>query len=158
MLFIGILESPHRGECMAEQQRFFRSKFGAALLALTVGTVGIQHWYLGRRYAWLVSLVALILLVMMLRAELWWDSVAFWVLGLFFSAAAIESVCLCLIKDSRFDAWYNPNHKRSTHSGVALILLAIVASLTGAIISMAWLAHVVFRVYHYMGWLEGLNY
>lgn len=143
---------------MAVQQRFFRSKFGAAFLALTVGILGVQHWYLGRRYAWVVSSAALLLLVLMLRAEIWWDSVAFWMLGLFFSAAVVESVCLSLMSDSRFDAFYNANQARRTHSGVGTLLLAIVAGLSGAIISMSWLAHVVLRVYHHMGWLEGLNY
>lgn len=143
---------------MSQQQVRFKSKFMAALLALAGGLLGIQHWYLRRRYAWLLSAMALALLFTTWRAEVWWDSAAFWLLGLFFFAGAVEAVCLCLISDKRFDAVYNATTTRTNRSDLKTILLAIFAVLSGAIISLMWLAHVVFRVYHHMGWLDGLSY
>ncbi|MCQ9617107.1 hypothetical protein L1889_10690 [Paenalcaligenes niemegkensis] len=93
-----------------------------------------------------------------LLAEPWWDSVAFWILGLFFTVGAVESVYLCLRKDSGFNQKYNAHSSGRSRTGIATVLLAIAATLGGASISMAWLAHVVFRSFHYLGWLEGLNY
>ncbi|HLS43337.1 MAG TPA: hypothetical protein VK026_08660 [Paenalcaligenes sp.] len=136
----------------------FKSKLLAAFLALVGGIVGVHHWYLQRSYAWLITATAALLVAFTVWAELWWDSVAFWLLGLFFAAGAVEAVCLCLIKDSRFDAWYNAHSTRRNASGTVTVLLAILATLLGTMISLGWLAHVVFRVYHHMGWLEGLNY
>lgn len=136
-----------------------RTKVAAGLLALFLGWAGAHWWYLGRRWAWLLTLVALALLAasQTLFASRW-DNPAF--LALFIPAAAgfIDGLRLCLMADEAFDARYNPGLPPRQHMGWPVVLTAAATLLIGTAVTMAGIAMINLYVWTAMGWLEGYNF
>ncbi|MFC4273715.1 hypothetical protein [Achromobacter aloeverae] len=132
-----------------------RTKVRAATLALLLGFLGAHWWYLGRRGAAWVTAYALACLAATGLFPKWYDNPAFFLLFIPMIDGFIESVVFCLRSDENFDRAYNPGLAPSSRTGWREVLLAIAATLVGAICSMFGIAMVVVYVWSAMGWLDG---
>jgi TM2 domain-containing membrane protein YozV len=135
----------------------FRNKVTVGLLAAILGCVGAHWWYLRRPYAWLVTLTSIVLMVACSFAEVWWENPAFFLLFIPTLDGFIEAIVLCLMRDERFDALYNPGLVRETPSGWGPILVASFTLLIGTVAFMFGIAMIVIYVWSALGWLDGLD-
>jgi hypothetical protein len=133
-----------------------RTKVTAGLLACFFGWFGAHWLYLGRRRAWLVVAFAVACLGLSLRYPVWYDNPAFFLLFVPMIDGFIEGVVLCLFPDEKFDRFYNPGLPPSAKTGWGPVLVALLSTLMGAVLSMFAIAMVVMHVYISMGWLDGL--
>lgn len=132
-----------------------RTKVAAASLALLLGFLGAHWWYLGRRGAAWVTGYAVICLAATRLFPVWYDNPAFFLLFIPMIDGFIESVVFCLRSDEKFDQAHNPGLGRQSRTGWREVLLAIAATLVGAICSMFGIAMVVVYVWSALGWLDG---
>jgi TM2 domain-containing membrane protein YozV len=135
----------------------FRNKVTVGLLAAVFGCVGAHWWYLKRPYAWLVSLVSLGLMFACSFAEVWWENPAFFLLFIPTLEGFIEAIVLCLMRDERFDALYNPGLVRDKPSGWGPVLVASFTLLIGTVALMFGIAMIVIYIWSALGWLDGLD-
>ena len=134
-----------------------RGKVAVGLLACLFGWLGAHWWYLGRRYAWAVTLLAAVSLFCAFRYyPVWYDNPAFFLLFIPMIDGFIESAVFSLMPDEKFDRRYNPDHGRPTSTGWGPVLVALLACLVGSVVSMFAIAMVVVYVWVAMGWLDGL--
>lgn len=140
------------------QIRPLRSKVMAGLLAFYGGWFGAHWFYLGRKYPWVLGVLAVILLFLASRAEVWWDTPALFVLFVPAIAGFIEAIVLCLTSDAKFDARYNPGFVRDKPTGWGPVLVASFGLLIGTVLTMFAIAHVVLHIWSRLGWLDGLNF
>lgn len=136
-------------------QRAPRTKVRAALLACCLGWLGAHWWYLGRRGSWLVTFYCVTCLLCTRLFPVWYDNPAFFLLFIPMIDGFIESVVLSLRADEKFDLAYNPGMGNPSRTGWGPVLVAIGATLAGAICSMFGIAMVVVYVWSAMGWLDG---
>jgi hypothetical protein len=134
-----------------------RSKVMAGLLAFYGGWFGAHWFYLGRRYPWVLGVLAAVLLFLASRAEVWWDNPAIFLLFIPAVAGFIEAIVLCLTSDAKFDARYNRGYVRETPTGWGPVLVASFGLLIGTVLTMFAIAHVVLHIWARLGWLDGLN-
>ncbi len=134
-----------------------RSKFAVAVLAALLGVVGGHWWYLGRRWAWLVTAVSCVLIVLAARAPVWWDSPPFLLLFIPLTEGFVESLIFSLKPDEKFDARYNPGSGRRTATRWGPVVVAILVTLVGSAIVIFGISLTIMHVYIAMGWLDGLN-
>ena len=132
-----------------------RSKVIVALLAAVLGVFCAHWWYLGRRYAWLPTLLAVVLMGLAAAAPVWWDTPAFFLLVIPITAGFIESLVFSLKTDTWFDARYNPGSAQRTQTGWAPVFVAIFSTLAGSSALLFMLALIVLHVYKALGWLDG---
>jgi len=132
-----------------------RNKVVLGLLACFLGWLGAHWWYLGRRYAWLVTLAVVICLVAATQYPLWYDNPAFFLVFIPMVDGFIEGVVFSLMPDEKFDRLYHPGQGRVTHTGLGPVLVAIFGTLIGAIAGMFAIAMVVVYTWTAMGWLDG---
>src|SRR5690606_23297011 len=132
-----------------------RSKIIVALLAAVLGVFGAHWWYLGRRFAWLVTLVPVLLLASAWFYPVWWDSPPFLLLIIPITAGFIESLVFALKPDEWFDARYNPGSERTTRTGWGPVIIAIFSTLAGSSVLLFGIALIVMHVYRALGWLDG---
>lgn len=133
-----------------------RGKVAVGLLACLFGAVGAHWWYLGRRHAWLVTAYTLISLFCAISFyPVWYDNPAFFLVFIPMVDGFIESAVFSLMPDEKFDRLYNEGLGRPTRTGWGPVLVAILACLVGAIVSMFAIAMVVVYTWIAMGWLDG---
>jgi len=132
-----------------------RNKLVLGLLACFLGWLGVHWWYLGRRYAWLVTLAVCACLVAASQFPVWYDNPAFFLVFIPMVDGFIEGVVFSLMPDEKFDRLYNPGRGRVTHTGVGPVLVAIAGTLVGSIAGMFAIAMVVVYTWIAMGWLDG---
>jgi len=149
------MEQNHAALADGRNRAGHRSKIIVALLAAVLGVFGAHWWYLGRRFAWLVTVVAVLLLVLAQFYPVWWDSPPFLLLIIPITAGFIESLVFALKTDAWFDARYNANSGRSTRTGWAPVLIAIFSTLVGSSVLLFGIALIVIHVYRALGWLDG---
>ncbi|WP_369810226.1 TM2 domain-containing protein [Orrella daihaiensis] len=135
-----------------------RSKVMAGLLSFYGGWFGAHWFYLGRRYPWVLGVLAAVLLFLASRAEIWWDTPAMFLLFIPAIAGFIEAIVLCLTSDAKFDARYNPGFVRDKPTGWGPVLVASFGLLIGTVLTMFAIAHVVLHIWSRLGWLDGLNF
>lgn len=145
------------GTALPAQQAKFRSKVTVGLLAALFGWAGAHWWYLGRRYAWVVTVYAAVMAFFSSRADVWWENPAFFLLFIPALDGFIEAVVLCLMSDARFDAFYNPGLERKSPSGWGPVLVASFTVLIGAVALMFGIAMIVIYVWTQLGWLDGFD-
>ena len=138
-------------------ERRFRNKTTVGLLAALLGCIGAHWWYLGRRLAWLVSAIGVVLMTASAFAEIWYENPAFFLLFILILDGFIEAIVLCLISDSRFDGFYNPGLVRQRPSGWGAVLIAIFTLLIGTVALMFGIAMIVIYVWTALGWLDGFD-
>lgn len=138
--------------------RPLRSKVVAGLLAFYGGWFGAHWYYLGRRRPWLLTVLAVVMLLIASQAPVWWDSPAFFVLFVPGIAGFVEALVLCLMSDARFDARYNPGYVRERPTGWGPVLVAISGLLLGTVLMLFAIAHVVLHIWKRLGLLDGLNF
>ncbi|MBJ7264460.1 MAG: hypothetical protein JHC61_12410 [Burkholderiaceae bacterium] len=134
-----------------------RSKLIAALLALSLGTVGAHAWYLRRSHAWAITLYAVVCAGLAALQPVWWDNPAFFLLFIPAIDGFVEAAVFSLLGDEKFDARYNVG-RPTNRTGWPHVLTALATVLIGGAASMFMLAMVVVYVYHALGWLDGLSY
>ncbi|MEB6661872.1 TM2 domain-containing protein [Achromobacter ruhlandii] len=135
-----------------------RGKVAVGLLACLFGWLGAHWWYLGRRYAWLVTALSLLSLFCAFRYyPVWYDNPAFFLVFIPMIDGFIESAVFSLMPDEKFNRRYNPGLPPSPRTGWGPVLVAILACLVGATVSMFAIAMVVVYVWVAMGWLDGLT-
>ncbi len=142
------------------QQSFIkpaRSKVAAGLLAFYGGWFGAHWFYLGRRHAWFLPVLALAMLALASQAPVWWDTPALFVMFVPMIAGFVEAIVLCLMSDARFDARYNPGYLRERPTGWGPVIVASTSLLMGTILMLFSIAHVVLHIWKRLGWLDGLN-
>lgn len=133
-----------------------RNKVVLGLLACFLGAFGAHWWYLGRRYAWLVTLVTVVCLALAwTQFPVWYDNPAFFLTFIPMIDGFIEGVVFSLMPDEKFDRLYHPGQGRVTHTGVGPVLVAIVGTLVGATVGLFAIAMVVVYTWSAMGWLDG---
>lgn len=132
-----------------------RNKVVLGLLACLLGGLGAHWWYLGRRYAWAVTLFTVACLAIATQFPVWFDNPAFFLVFIPVIDGFIEGVVFSLMPDEKFDRLYNPGRGRITHTGVGPVLVAILGTLVGAIVGMFAIAMVVVYTWVAMGWLDG---
>lgn len=132
-----------------------RDKVVLGLLACFLGWLGAHWWYLGRRYAWLVTLASLGCLLAATRFPVWYDNPAFFLVFIPMIDGFIEGVVFSLMSDEKFDRLYHPGQGRVTHTGWGPVLVALFGTLIGAIATMFGIAMVVVYTWNALGWLEG---
>ena len=142
----------------AQSRSPFKSKTMAALLAALFGVLGVHGWYLGRKKAWLVTLVSCGLFVFAHFYPVWWDSPPFLLLVIPAAAGYIEALVLALQPDERFDARYNRYADRRNDTGWGPVLIAIFTTLMGSSVVLLGIAMAVLHVYRALGWLDGYVY
>ena len=136
-----------------------RSKAIAAWLACLLGAFGAHAWYMRRGWAWVWTLFTVLMLVLSWSFyPVWWDSPPFLVLVVPCAAGYIEALIFALKPDDKFDAKYNVGSGQVTRTGWGAVMAAIVATLAGGTVLMAYLALIVVHVYTAMGWLDGYVY
>ncbi|MGB6106188.1 MAG: NINE protein [Pusillimonas sp.] len=135
-----------------------RSKVAAAWLACLLGVFGAHAWYMGRPRAWVWTLFAVLMLMLMQLYPVWWDSPPFLVLIVPIAAGFIEALVFALKPDEKFDAKYNAGSGRTTRTGWDAVIAAIVTTFVGGTVLMFGLALIVMHVYTAMGWLDGYVY
>jgi hypothetical protein len=135
----------------------FRHKTTVGLLAALFGCVGAHWWYLGRRYAWIVSLAGVALMIASAFAEIWYENPAFFLLFIPILDGFIEAIVLCLMSDAKFDRFYNIGLVRQSPSGWGAVLIAIFTLLIGAVALMFGIAMIVIYIWTALGWLDGFD-
>lgn len=135
----------------------FRNKVTVGLWAAVFGCVGAHWWYLKRPYAWLVTLTSIVLMVACSFAEVWWENPAFFLLFIPALDGMVEAIVLCLMRDERFDALYNPGLVRQKPSGWGPVLVASFTLLIGTVALMFGIAMIVIYIWSALGWLDGLD-
>ena len=136
----------------------FRYKTIAALLALLLGIVGAQWWYLRRPWFWAVAVFSAVCLGLASLAPVWYDAPAFFLACLPVLAGVVHAAVLALMSNASFDRRYNPEHEPATCTRLPDVLIALVSVLAAGVLGMAVLAMVVVHVYARMGWLDGIVY
>ncbi len=131
-----------------------RSKVTAAWLASLLGVLGIHWWYMGRRYAWMVTAFSLSMLALTPLFPVWWNNPAFFFLMIPITDGVIESLVFALMADEKFDARYNPNSGKTTKTGWNAVIAAIVSTFLGGTVLVFGIAVIVIYVYISLGWLE----
>lgn len=134
---------------------FHRNKVAVVWLASLLGMFSVHWWYLGRRYAWCMTLFAVVMLILAQFYPVWWDSPPFLILLVPVSAGMIEALVLALMSDEKFDARYNPGSSQRTETGWDAVIVAIVTTFLGGTVILFGIAMVVIHVYTAMGWLDG---
>lgn len=124
----------------AGDDRPFRVKALAGLLALIAGVAGAHRLYLGARFWWIYPLAALPALGWSMHAEQWYREPAFFLAALVALVAMVEAIVFCLTPDERWDARWNPGSTRRSASGWAAVLVAIASLVVGAILMMSVMA------------------
>jgi len=133
-----------------------RNKVVLGLLACFLGALGAHWWYLGRRYAWAVTLFTVICLVLACtQFPVWYDNPAFFLVFIPMIDGFIEGVVFSLMPDEKFDRLYHPRQGRVTHTSWGPVLVAIAGALVGATVGMFAIAMVVVYTWTAMGWLDG---
>lgn len=132
-----------------------RNKVVLGLLACFLGGLGAHWWYLGRRYAWLVTLYSVVCLAVATQFPVWYDNPAFFLVFIPIIDGFIEGVVFSLMPDEKFDRLYHPGRGRVTHTGVGPVLVALFGTLVGAIVGMFSIAMVVVYTWVALGWLDG---
>jgi len=132
-----------------------RSKVIVALLAAVLGVFGAHWWYLGRRWAWLVTLGACVLLAAAQLYPVWWDNPPFLLLIVPATAGFIEALIFSLKPDAWFDARYNIGSGQTTRTGWGPVVIAILTTLLGSSVMLFGIALTVMYVYRALGWLDG---
>ena len=135
----------------------FRHKTTVGLLAALFGCVGAHWWYLGRRHAWVVSVLGVVLMIASAFADIWYENPAFFLLFIPILDGFIEAIVLCLMSDARFDGFYNKGLVRERPSGWGAVLIAIFTLLIGTVALMFGIAMIVMYVWTALGWLDGFN-
>ena len=135
----------------------FRHKTTVGLLAALLGCVGAHWWYLGRRHAWVVSVLGVGLMVASAFADIWYENPAFFLLFIPIVDGFIEAIVLCLMSDKKFDGFYNVGLVRERPSGWGAVLIAIFTLLIGTVALMFGIAMIVIYVWTALGWLDGFN-
>ncbi|MCK9509266.1 MAG: hypothetical protein M0Q54_12580 [Pigmentiphaga sp.] len=125
----------------------FRSKTVASLLAALFGWAGAHHYYLKRRYSWVLLLSSLLLIGLMLRAKVWYLHPAFFIWVLLASAGYLEAIVLALLSDKKFDARFNPGLAQHNQTGWAPVIIATLTLAFGTLIFMFALALLVEMLY-----------
>lgn len=131
-----------------------RNKVVVAWMASIFGIFSVHWWYLGRRYAWLMTAFGVVMLVLAQFYPVWWDSPPFLILLIPISAGIIEALVFALKPDDKFDALYNPYSAAQTKTGWNAVIAAIVTTLLGGTVIVFGIAMVVVHVYTAMGWLD----
>jgi len=85
----------------------------------------------------------------------WYDNPAFFLLFIPMIDGFIESAVYSLMPDEKFDRLCNPGLGKVSSTGWGPVLVAILACLVGAIVTMFAIAMVVVYVWVAMGWLDG---
>lgn len=132
-----------------------RNKIVLGLLACFLGWLGAHWWYLGRRYAWLVTLASVVCLLAASQFPVWYDNPAFFLVFIPMVDGFIEGVVFSLMPDEKFDRLYHPGQGRVTHTRWGPVLVAIVGSLIGSIAGIFAIAMVVVYTWTALGWLDG---
>lgn len=132
-----------------------RHKVTAAWLASLFGVLGIHWWYMGRRYAWMVTAFSVLMLVFAQFFPVWWNNPAFLLLIIPITDGVIESLVFALMPDEKFDARYNPGSALTTRTGWNAVIAAIVSTFLGGTVIVFGIAVIVMYVYTSMGWLDG---
>jgi len=135
----------------------FRHKTTVGLLAALFGCVGAHWWYLGRRHAWMVSLLGVVLMIASAFADIWYENPAFFLLFIPILDGFIEAIVLCLMSDTKFDGFYNVGLVRERPSGWGAVLIASFTLLIGTVAFMFGIAMIVIYVWTALGWLDGFN-
>jgi len=135
----------------------FRHKTTVGLLAALLGCVGAHWWYLGRRHAWMVSVLGVALMIASAFADIWYENPAFFLLFIPILDGFIEAVVLCLMSDAKFDGFYNVGLVRERPSGWGAVLIAGFTLLIGTVALMFGIAMIVMYVWTALGWLDGFN-
>ena len=135
----------------------FRHKTTVGLLAALFGCVGAHWWYLGRRHAWMVSVLGVALMIASAFADIWYENPAFFLLFIPILDGFIEAIVLCLMSDAKFDGFYNAGLVRERPSGWGAVLIAIFTLLIGTVALMFGVAMIVIYVWTALGWLDGFN-
>lgn len=135
----------------------FRQKTTVGLLAALFGCVGAHWWYLGRRRAWIVSVLGVALMIASAFADIWYENPAFFLLFIPILDGFIEAVVLCLMSDAKFDRFYNVGLVRQRPSGWGAVLIAGFTLLIGTVALMFGIAMIVIYVWTALGWLEGFD-
>ncbi len=135
----------------------FRHKTTVGLLAALFGCVGAHWWYLGRRHAWMVSVLGVTLMIASAFADIWYENPAFFLLFIPILDGFIEAIVLCLMSDAKFDGFYNAGLVRERPSGWGAVLIAIFTLLIGTVALMFGVAMIVIYVWTALGWLDGFN-
>ncbi len=135
----------------------FRHKTTVGLMAALLGCVGAHWWYLGRRHAWVVSVLGVGLMVASAFADIWYENPAFFLLFIPIVDGFIEAIVLCLMSDKKFDGFYNVGLVRERPSGWGAVLIAIFTLLIGTVALMFGIAMIVIYVWTALGWLDGFN-
>lgn len=131
-----------------------RNKVVVAWLASLFGIFSLHWWYLGRRHAWLVTALAVGMLVLAQFYPVWWDSPPFLLLLIPISAGIIEALVFALTPDEKFDVRHNPHSSVQTKTGWDAVIAAIVTTLLGGTVIVFGIAMIVVHVYTAMGWLD----
>ena len=135
----------------------FRHKTTVGLLAALFGCVGAHWWYLGRRHAWMVSVLGVTLMIASAFADIWYENPAFFLLFIPILDGFIEAIVLCLMSDAKFDGFYNAGLVRERPSGWGAVLIASFTLLIGTVAFMFGIAMIVIYVWTALGWLDGFN-
>lgn len=131
-----------------------RNKVVVSWLASILGLFSLHWWYLGRRYAWVMSMFAIIMLLLAQFYPVWWNNPPFLLLLLPVSAGIIESVVFALTPDEKFDQRYNSGSATQTKTGWNAVIAAIVAAFLGGTVIIFGLSMAVIYIYKAMGWLD----
>jgi len=133
-----------------------RGKVAVVLLACFLGGLGAHWWYLGRRHAWAVTAFSAVCLFCAFRFyPVWYDNPAFFLVFVPVIDGFVESAVFSLMSDEKFDRLYNPGLDRPSRTGWGPVLVALLACLIGATVTMFAIAMVVVYVWVAMGWLDG---
>ena len=135
-----------------------RQQLVAALLALSLGIFGAHAWYLRRPRAWLWTAISLCLLCAASTAQVWWDSLWFYLLWVPATAAWLECLFLALQDPITFHARYNPWLANDSARGWANVMLAVITTLLGGTVLLYSLTHILIVWSDYMGWLDTSHY
>ena len=150
LMWINMTDTANATDTLASPAPFFRHKAIAGLLALLFGWAGAHWWYLGRRHGWVLLLFSMLMIGTAMRAEVWYQSPAFFLFLIPAIGSYIEAIVLCLMSDARFDARYNPATLRRSKTGWAPVLVAIVTLLLGVTVMVSGIAILVETTYRAM--------
>ena len=150
LMWMNMTDTANTANTLASPAPFFRHKAIAGLLALLFGWAGAHWWYLGRRYGWVLLLFSMLMIGTAMRAEVWYQSPAFFLFLIPAIGSYIEAIVLCLMSDARFDARYNPATLRRSKTGWAPVLVAIVTLLLGVTVMVSGIAILVETTYRAM--------
>jgi TM2 domain-containing membrane protein YozV len=150
LMWINMTDTANAADTLASPAPLFRHKAIAGLLALLFGWAGAHWWYLGRRHGWVLLLFSTLMIGTALRAEVWYQSPAFFLFLIPAIGSYIEAIVLCLMSDARFDARYNPATLRRSKTGWAPVLVAIATLLLGVTVMVSGIAILVETTYRAM--------